>query len=209
MHVAGEPRAERKEARPRLRPGVLGVSSMPRLIETINARMEEKQPFFSLEFFPPRTEQGAINLFSRFDRLADAGPLFIDITWGAGGGDPGSDAITSSMTVASTALNYCGLDVMLHLTCANRSRDDITRVLKLAKDRGLRNILALRGDPPPGEPWRTAENGFSHGVDLVRHIRSVFGDYFGICVAGYPNGHPDCTRWRRLASLAVSATQPR
>ncbi|XP_006145377.1 methylenetetrahydrofolate reductase isoform X5 [Tupaia chinensis] len=152
-------------------------------------RMESGDKWFSLEFFPPRTAQGAVNLISRFDRMAAGGPLFIDVTWHPAG-DPGSDKETSSMMIASTAVNYCGLETILHMTCCQQSQEEITGHLHKAKQLGLKNILALRGDPI-GDQWEEEEGGFNYAVDLVKHIRNEFGDYFDICVAGYPKGHPE------------------
>lgn len=82
--------------------------------------------------------------FYRFDRMGSGGPLFIDITWHPAG-DPGSDKETSSMMIASTAVNYCGLESILHLTCCNQSKEKITGYLAKAKHLGLKNIMALRG----------------------------------------------------------------
>lgn len=175
-------------------PSAASLSSLMQpmtLVEKIQARTSAGERFFSLEFFPPRTEAGAVNLISRFDRMFSGGPLFCDITWHPGG-NPGGDRETSSMAIASAALNYCSLDTMLHITCANQTKDVITTHLQKAKGLGIKNILALRGDPPDGEEWITVADGFSYGADIVKHVRSVFGDYFTICVAGYPHGHPDC-----------------
>ncbi|XP_020951003.1 methylenetetrahydrofolate reductase isoform X4 [Sus scrofa] len=198
-----------------------------RLREKMKRRMESGDKWFSLEFFPPRTAQGAVNLISRsvgfqptpdasltprahgkgvkggappgapvqketphrFDRMGAGGPLFIDVTWHPAG-DPGSDKETSSMVIASTAVNYCGLETILHMTCCHQSREEVTGYLHKAKRLGLKNILALRGDPV-GDQWEAEEGGFSYAADLVKHIRSEFGDYFDVCVAGYPKGHPD------------------
>uniref|UniRef100_A0A673TXI6 Methylenetetrahydrofolate reductase n=2 Tax=Suricata suricatta TaxID=37032 RepID=A0A673TXI6_SURSU len=153
-----------------------------RLREKMRRRMESGDKWFSLEFFPPRTAQGAANLISRFDRMGAGGPLFIDVTWHPAG-DPGSDKETSSMVIASTAVNYCGLETILHMTCCCQSREQITGYLHKAKRLGLKNILALRGDPV-GDQWEEEDGGFSYAADLVRHIRSEFGDYFDVCVAG-------------------------
>lgn len=76
--------------------------------------------------------------------MAVGGPLFIDVTWRPAG-DPGGDKETSSMTIASTAVNYCGLETLLHLTCCNQTKDQITQHLKKAHSLGLKNIFALRG----------------------------------------------------------------
>ncbi|XP_048077721.1 methylenetetrahydrofolate reductase (NADPH) isoform X3 [Ursus arctos] len=182
-----------------------------RLREKMRRRMDSGDKWFSLEFFPPRTAEGAVNLISRFDRMGAGGPLFIDVTWHPAG-DPGSDKETSSMMIASTAVNYCGLETILHMTCCCQSREQITGYLQKARRLGLKNILALRGgvepalyclgssflqgpsvfwNDPVGDQWEEEEGGFSYAADLVRHIRSEFGDYFDICVAGYPKGHPD------------------
>ncbi|KAI0564155.1 Methylenetetrahydrofolate reductase [Gracilaria domingensis] len=112
-------------------------------------------------------------------------PLFCDVTWGAGGS-------TSDLTLelSGNIQKYLGVDVMMHLTCTNMPAGKVLEGLEGAKARGIRNILALRGDPPAGKEWTKCEDGFEHGTDLVRFIRANYGDYFGICVAGYPEGHP-------------------
>ncbi|XP_075801789.1 methylenetetrahydrofolate reductase (NADPH) isoform X2 [Microtus pennsylvanicus] len=160
-----------------------------RLREKMRRRMDSGDKWFSLEFFPPRTAEGAVNLISRFDRMAAGGPLFLDVTWHPAG-DPGSDKETSSMMIASTAVNYCGLETILHVTCCQQRQEEITGHLQRAKELGLKNIMALRGDPV-GDHWEAEEGGFNCATDLVKHIRSEFGDYFDICVAGYPKGHPE------------------
>ena len=160
------------------------------LSSKIKEKVESNEIFFSLEFFPPRTPNGAVNLMARFDRMARGGPLFCDVTWHPAG-DPGSDKETSSTTIASIAANYCGIDTMLHMTCANMTSDTVINNLAKAKRLGLRNVLALRGDPPNGEEWKCTDDNLKYGADMVRLIRREFGDYFTICVAGYPKGHPD------------------
>ncbi|XP_039210952.1 methylenetetrahydrofolate reductase [Crotalus tigris] len=168
---------------------ILDTERHERLREKMRRRQESGDKWFSLEFFPPRTANGAVNLISRFDRMGAGGPLFIDVTWHPAG-DPGSDKETSSMMMATTALNYCGLETILHMTCCNQSRGTITAHLQKAKRLGLKNIMALRGDPF-GEEWEEELEGFNHAVDLVKHIRQEFDDYFDLCVAGYPGGHPE------------------
>lgn len=76
--------------------------------------------------------------------MAHGKPLFIDITWHPAG-DPTGDRETSSITIASTALNFCGLDTMLHMTCVGATQESVISALKKAKKLGIRNILALRG----------------------------------------------------------------
>lgn len=81
---------------------------------------------------------------------------------------------------------------MMHLTCTNMPVEKLSAALSAAKAAGIRNILALRGDPPAGQSsFEAVEGGFASGLDLVRHIRQEHGDWFCIAVAGYPEAHPD------------------
>ncbi|KAH9514166.1 hypothetical protein Btru_030452 [Bulinus truncatus] len=167
------------------------------LIEKIYKRQQSKIPFFSLEFFPPRTQSGALNLIARFDRLAEGHPLFCDMTWHPAGDPSNTEKPTSSMCMAGAMLNYCGIETMLHMTCVGMSTDKIKENLHKAKDLGIRSILALRGDLPEGEVnWKETAGGINYAVDLVKLIREEFGDHFVICVAGYPAGHPECKSYK-------------
>merc|ERR1719482_2353366 len=113
--------------------------------------------------------------------------MWIDVTWGAGG-----STSETTTTLCETAMDVTGLDVLMHLTCTNVTTEETRKVLQRCKDKGLCNILALRGDPPKDqENWTATEGGFAHAVDLVRFIRKEFGDYFCIGVAAYPEGHID------------------
>jgi methylenetetrahydrofolate reductase (NADPH) len=151
--------------------------------------------FFSLEFFPPKTAMGFSNLRDRLDRMARAlRPLFVNVTFGAGG-----STATKSLELAEICQRELGLTTCLHLTCTNMSRRLIDQALQDAKALGIRNILALRGDPPRRAEYRElndpepedGEDEFVWAVDLVRYIRRNHGDYFCIGVAGYPEGHAD------------------
>jgi len=154
------------------------------IIDKINQRIDEKKPFYSFEYFPPATEDGLHNLYGRIERMAALEPVFVDITWGAGGS-------TSERTlgIAENLQTFFGLDVMMHLTCTNMSVERLDKVLEKARHAGIRNILALRGDPPRDSVWERTEGGFSYAHELVSHIRERFGDEFCIAVAGYPEGH--------------------
>lgn len=139
-------------------------------------------PYYSFEFFPPKTEAGLDNLYERIDRMKDLEPLFIDVTWGAGGGTE-----RETVSIASYAQQYCGLDVLMHLTATGLTKEQIKRALESAKDAGVHNILALRGDAGKGHStWTVHPEGFQNATELVRFIRSEYGDYFGIAVAGHP-----------------------
>ncbi|KAF3065107.1 Methylenetetrahydrofolate reductase 2 [Daldinia childiae] len=151
--------------------------------------------YFSLEFFPPKTAMGFSNLRDRLDRMARAlRPLFVNVTWGAGG-----STATKSLELAEICQRELNLTTCLHLTCTNMSRKLIDGALEDAKVLGIRNILALRGDPPraaeyqdPNEsPEDAIDETFEWAIDLVRYIRKTHGDYFCIGVAAYPEGHAD------------------
>jgi len=150
--------------------------------------MKKGEIFFSFEFFPPKTEAGVINLFHRFDRMGELDPLFIDVTWSAGGSTAGKK--NQTLQIVKESQHYCCIPTNMHLTCNTSTKEEIREILKQAKENGIRNILALRGDPPT-ENIKLSED-FKHAVDLVKFIRAEFGKYFCISVAGYPYGHPDC-----------------
>lgn len=121
-------------------------------------------------------------------------PLFVNVTWGAGG-----STSTKSLALAEMTQRQLGLTTCLHMTCTNMSRKLIDEALQQAKALGIRNILALRGDPPRSDEYRCNEQEqeddsnteFTWAVDLVRYIRKTYGDYFCIGVAAYPEGHSD------------------
>ncbi|GAA5915973.1 hypothetical protein JCM5296_000499 [Sporobolomyces johnsonii] len=159
---------------------------MVKISDKIRKAEREGRPWWSLEFFPPKTPDGWVNLYDRIERMQQLGPIFVDITWGAGGST--SEATTNFVKTAHAQL---GLETCMHLTCTNMPVEMVDQALKEAYDSGCRNILALRGDPPRGvEEWKPTEGGFNHAIDLVRHIRAKYGDYFDIGVAGFPEGHP-------------------
>lgn len=117
-------------------------------------------------------------------------PLFVTVTWGAGG-----STAARSLELAEICQRQLQLTTCLHLTCTNMSRALIDEALEEAKVLGIRNILALRGDPPRSEEYNThgeddSNKDFTFAVDLVRYIRKMYGDYFCLGVAAYPEGHP-------------------
>ncbi|KZT10171.1 methylenetetrahydrofolate reduct [Laetiporus sulphureus 93-53] len=143
---------------------------------------KEDRIWWSFEYFPPRTAQGLQNLLDRIERMRALGPEFIDITWNAGGR---TSDLTSEMV--KTCQKLIGIETCMHLTCTNMPKEKVDIALSEAKEHGCRNILALRGDPPMGKvEWEAVEGGFVHGIDLVRHIRSLYGDYFDIAIPGFP-----------------------
>lgn len=167
-------------------------------LTTLLASIPPSSTYFSLEFFPPKTQAGFQNLQARLARMTTAfRPLFVTVTWGAGG-----STATKSMELAEICQRQLAMPTVLHLTCTNMSQKLIDEALEECREVGIRNILALRGDPPREEykdpvsdssPKRTSaeEEEFVWAIDLVRYIRRKYGDYFCIGIAGYPEGHAD------------------
>ena len=163
---------------------------MVKIIDKLRRYMKEdqsKQPqYFSFEFFPPKTDIGVENLYLRIERMTALQPVFVDITWGAGG-------TTKDLTqaISEYTQTYFGVEALMHLTCTNMTIDELKQVLQSARQAGIENILALRGDPPKGAlSWTPYPGGCNNALELVQLIRKEHGDYFGIAVAGFPEGHP-------------------
>uniref|UniRef100_A0A2P2JJG0 Methylenetetrahydrofolate reductase n=1 Tax=Rhizophora mucronata TaxID=61149 RepID=A0A2P2JJG0_RHIMU len=128
---------------------------------------------FSFEFFPSKTEDGVDNMFDKMERMVVHNPAFCDITWGAGGS-------TSDLTldIANKMQNIICVGTLMDLTCTNMLVGKIDEALETIKANGIQNVLALRGDPPRGQDkFVRIEGGFACARDLVRHIRSKYGDY--------------------------------
>eukprot|EP00948_MAST-09A_sp_MAST-9A-sp1_P002403 g2403.t1 len=150
-------------------------------------KSSKKLPLVSIEFYPPKTKPGISTLFKNLDRLKSYRPIFADMTWNAGGSS--SDL---TMELCQRMKNDYGVVPNMHLTCTNVDARKIKQALDDAKKEGICNILALRGDPPRGqEKWEASDLAFTCALDLVKHIRAQYGDYFHITVAGYPEGHPN------------------
>ncbi len=151
---------------------------------------KEKKPVISFEIFPPKTPEGQKNLLFCLDELAGLSPQFISVTYGAMG-----TTRANSFEIASHIKDNLGILTASHLTCVGSSSADIDLILKDLRARGIRNIVALRGDPPGNRgQFIPFENGYSHANELVSHIRNFENqipgtDSFGIAVAGYPEKH--------------------
>ena len=162
--------------------------------KNINTTMQNAGWYYSFEFFPPKTEPGLDNLLTRIDRMSRRlDPLFISITWGANG-----STLSRTLAVASHAQRFACVDVLLHLSCTGLTREQIAQILTMAKSSGVRNILALRGDPPQAKrAWMEGDvsgGECDRAIDLVTLIRKLHGNYFGIGVAGHPEGHPSSAK---------------
>ena len=170
-----------------------------RLIRDIYAdKRAVGRPVISVEFFPPKTPKGDQTLFDRtLPALQAVAPDFYSVTYGAGG-----STRDKTLAVVDRIQREHRTTAMAHLTCINTSRADIERYLLEARDRGIRNILALRGDPPEhGGEGAQQESGFEYSYQLVACIKQTGG--FSIGTAGFPESHIACTEgkyidWQRL-----------
>jgi methylenetetrahydrofolate reductase (NADPH) len=140
------------------------------------------RPLFSIELFPPKTPEGIDALKERLKEIRAHAPDFVSVTYGAGGGTR-----HSTREICAYIKRDLGLEAMAHLTCAAHSRGEIDALLNDLRAEGIENIMALRGDPPPGQPFTPPADGYVHAVDLVRAITGR--NHFGVGVAGYPEGH--------------------
>ena len=113
----------------------------------------------------------------RFERMNQGKPLFCDMTWHPAGDPSNTEKPTSSTCIAGTMLNYCGIETMLHMTCAQQSREEVISSLYKAKELGIRSILALRGGKSNMESFILSLFIFSvwkHWVPLVDFMSLVF-----------------------------------
>jgi methylenetetrahydrofolate reductase (NADPH) len=157
-------------------------------------KLDHHQPLFaeargdievSFEFFPPKSEKMAETLWESIQTLAPLQPRFVSVTYGAGGS-------TRERTHATVEriLNDTGLTPAAHLTCVGATREEVDSVAREYWELGVRNIVALRGDPPePGTKYRPHPEGYRDAVDLVTGLKNVAP--FDISVAAYPEIHPD------------------
>ena len=137
-----------------------------RIIDKIKEKHKKNDNFFSFEYFPPKTEIGVENLLERIDRMSALNPLWVDVTWGAGG-----STAESTMFLSSYIQNILNIDCLMQLTCRCSTKDNIDKILEMAKINGIVNILALRGDPPQGQIYDSTKDYFQSACDLVKYIR--------------------------------------
>lgn len=144
------------------------------------------RPVLSVEFFPTKTEEGERNLFEKtIPALQAIRPSYCSVTYGAGG-----STREKTLGIVERIQREHQLTAMMHLTCVNSTEAELGSVLASASAAGIRNILALRGDPPGGGEFVKTEGGFEYSRELVAFIRKTGG--FSIATAGFPEGHIAC-----------------
>jgi methylenetetrahydrofolate reductase (NADPH) len=149
---------------------------------------ERGEPVFSFEFFPPKTDDGVRVLFETVELLRPLQPGFVSVTYGAGG-----STRARTVELVKRLKRETGIEAMAHVTCVGASRDEIAATLDEFAEAGVRNVLALRGDPPKGEAsFRPHPDGFGHAAELVAFIRAS-PRRWDFCLGGaaYPEGHPE------------------
>ena len=140
------------------------------------------QRTFSFEFFPPKTPEGADKLRAVRARLASLQPEFFSVTFGAGG------STREGTWNAVTEIADAGLAVAPHISCIGTTRASVRELIGAYRARGIRRLVALRGDLPSGAG--SGGGDFRFANELVEFIRAETGDWFHIEVAAYPETHP-------------------
>ncbi len=164
-------------------------------------------PRISFEFFPPKSLEASFRLWDTVRLLAPLGPEFVSVTYGAGG-------TTRQLTheAVTTIGREFGLNVAAHLTCVDATRAETLEIARTYAAAGVRDLVALRGDPPKGKGGFVPHpEGFANSIELIEALRAT-GD-FNIRVGAYPEQHPDAAdatadvRWlkRKFAAGADSA----
>jgi methylenetetrahydrofolate reductase (NADPH) len=139
-------------------------------------------PVISFEFFPPKTAEGVAKLRSARRQLAQLQPEFFSVTFGAGGS-------TRDRTLETVLeIQSEGYEAAPHISCISSSKEEIRSLLANYRAKGIRHLVALRGDLPSGE---VSGGDFRYAKELVAFIRQETGDWFQIEVAAYPEFHPE------------------
>lgn len=151
-------------------------------------KFKTKKPVISFELFPPKPDVPIDTLYDRLEQFKALKPDYISVTYGAGGSQKGR-----TLEIASKIKNEYHIECMAHLTCVGHTKKDIDNMIASMQEQGLENILALRGDPPAGQPDFDFHSGdFSYARELIEHIRKTSD--FCIAAAAYVEGHVDSVR---------------
>jgi methylenetetrahydrofolate reductase (NADPH) len=175
---------------------------MPGGATTIRDLFADGQRSWSFEFFPPATDEGERLLWRAIRELEPLDPSFVSVTYGAGGSTRDRTIRVTEGIGTETTLTALG-----HLTCVGSSRSELRQVVGQYAGAGVRNVLALRGDPPggPGTTWEQHPEGLRHAVELVAMVKEL-GD-FCVGVAAFPEGHPEAADLDADARVLVAKAE--
>jgi methylenetetrahydrofolate reductase (NADPH) len=176
----------------------MGTMAMRLIRDIYRTNSAAGQPTISMEFFPPKTDEGErLFLEKTVPTLAALRPDYCSVTYGAGG-----STREKTLRIVDRIQRDHHLTALLHLTCVGSTRAQIRGIAEQARGLGIHNILALRGDPPVGTAeFEPAADGFTYAHQLVSFLRDMGG--FSLGVAGFPEGHLACREgpqvdWDRL-----------
>lgn len=169
---------------------------------SIGELIREGERSISFEFMPPRDEAGVEQLWQAIRDLEPYRPTFVSVTYGAGGTTRDTTVQITGRIARETSLRAMG-----HLTCVGHTREELVEILEAYRDAGVRNILALRGDPKegPSAPWTPTPGGLTYATELVELCQEMGG--FSVGVAAFPEGHPSAAS--RAADAQVLAAKAR
>ena len=143
-----------------------------------------QEQLFSVEFFPPKTTEGADKLRIVRSKLAALHPAYFSVTFGAGG------STQSGTRDTVLEIRAEGLQAAPHLSCIGRTREELCDLIIEYKSHGIKQLVALRGDLPSGYGAGGSSGQFSYANELIEFIRAETGDWFHIEAAAYPEMHP-------------------
>jgi len=146
------------------------------MLASLHDKAVTGEPFYSFEFFPPFSERGRQALLARVDRMADMQPQFVSVTCSSKNRD-------LSLSLCKNLLKFCGVNVVIHISCSGFTVDSLCEYLEKIKDEGISNVLAIRG-----EDFDPLKDEIPNALELIKIMRREFGEYFTIGVAGYPEG---------------------
>jgi methylenetetrahydrofolate reductase (NADPH) len=163
------------------------------------ARAAARKPVISFEFFPPKTDEGDRNLLEKtIPALLETKPDYCSVTYGAGG-----STRDKTLMIVDRIQRQHGLTAVAHLTCVCATQKEIGELLQQIRSLGVKNVLALRGDPPNGQEFVRTPGGFEYSNELVAFIRQQDG--FSIGVAGFPEGHIACKEGKQADWVHLKA----